>query len=163
MLKLMPSAYSSRLVAASTAGTTSAAIRVSFQLRRNTNSTAVANSTPRMMASRTEPAEAVISPLWSYHWWMRTSAGSLSRNAANAAVMSRLMATVLPPSCWYTLTSTAGLPSAVSVCQRGTVAALTVATSSSSTTPSLPVRSTVWRMASSPLKRVSDSSRYRRS
>ena len=78
MLKLMPSRLSTRMEAASVAGTTSTAINVTRQLRRNSSSTRAASTRPISTASRTLPADWVTSSLWSYQFTRRTPGGSLN-------------------------------------------------------------------------------------
>ena len=66
MLKLWPSAPSSSVVDARTAGTQITAMSVIFQLRRNRSSTPAASNAPINTASRTLPALSTMSWLWSY-------------------------------------------------------------------------------------------------
>ncbi len=75
MLKPWPSIFSTRVVAARVAGTAITAARVTFQSRRNTSSTRAARITPMTMASRSPPADPVISSLWSYQGDTSMSAG----------------------------------------------------------------------------------------
>ncbi len=76
MLKLIPSSVRISTAVAIEAGSTSSAISVTRQLRRKPISTSPASTTPIAIASRTEPAAAVTSVLWSYHFTSRTPAGS---------------------------------------------------------------------------------------
>ena len=77
MLKLMCNSDRSTTVAARVAGTTRMAIRVIFRLRRNSQSTIAASTTPIRMESRTLAAESSTSSLWSYQLASLMPAGSL--------------------------------------------------------------------------------------
>ncbi len=99
MLKLWPVIFSTRLVAASTAGTATTAARVTFQSRRNTSRTRAARITPMMMALRRDEAESRIRSLWSYQAFTCMSAGPWAARRWKAAWTSRAIWTVLPPGC----------------------------------------------------------------
>ncbi len=97
MLKLMPSRLSSSTVTASVAGTTSSAISVTRQLRRNRISTMPASSRPISTASRTLPADCTTSTLWSYQLLSFTPCGSCK--PARRLRTSEAICTALPSGC----------------------------------------------------------------
>ena len=113
VITLIVSPMSDRMsaVTASTTGTATTATTVIFQFRRNRNSTSAASSTPIPTASRTLFSDARMRSDWLYHCAATVPGGS--GTFASAASTSRAIWTVLPPGCWYTSTSVAGLPSAV--------------------------------------------------